>query len=420
MTCDSLLDEVTNFYLSSHDHNGISVASLVGNHGEAAAKARLSQLIDQGLVSVVFGDYHPNPHIRAFPSEPRVEQCQKLDSGLFGGACAYPSTEHLKRVVDPSKFTDRPFSLCLELGDPQLTHKSFDLSVLEIYRNDPRYYYSYDDIKGLISVRNEFYQTSKMNEADQILLESFGFSFDRYRNIYVASFLRYLSSLSPEHQLLWATKQVNVETYLHPDYYRTAILGHWPERLSLFQAVLLEMKTINEICAAIGRSPLFSDDFSDGRRPRDFGYLLRPTLREFSEFVHLLDKMLPENINREFFASEVPFDYEEERKDGKKSMRTKGTIRILEDWLRAKFETDDWTEIEGMLKTLREVRSKRQRPAHSIRENEFDTGYLQEQIDLMKRVYRAVKTMRLVLVSHPRAKGIEICKELEEGLIWAV
>ena len=95
-------------------------------------------------------------------------------------------------------------------------------------------------------------------------------------------------------------------------------------------------------------------------------------------------------------------------------------IQILEDWLRAKFTTDDWSGIEEMFRTLRHVRSLRQKPAHAIRENEFDQRYVHEQRELMRSVYRAVKTLRVVLGLHPNAAGVIVNRHLEEGLIWPI
>ncbi len=164
----------------------------------------------------------------------------------------------------------------------------------------------------------------------------------------------------------------------------------------------------------------FKDDFADGRRPREFGYLLRPTLKEYNEFVHLLDKMLSENINREFFGNDVSFESEEERSDGKIVVRPKGTIQLLTDWLKGQFRTNDWSEIEEMFQTLRYLRNLRQKPAHSIKENEFDQQYVREQRELMKRVYRAAKILRVMLALHPSASGVAINKQLEDGLIWSV
>ncbi len=420
MNHNELLDQVTDFYLNSHDYNGTPVFALVKKYGKAETIEYLSSLIRNGFVSVVFGDYHPNPHIKALPSEPKEEQNEKLTTSRFELACVYPTTKHLETLVDPAAFSGTPFNLCLALGQAQLEHKAFDLSVLELYRNDPRYSYEYGDISGYICIREGFDRKSNMKESDKILLESFGFAFYTEYNVYVAVFLRYLSRLSPEHQLMWASKEVSCETYLHPDYYRTSIIGDFPERLSLFQAVLLEMKTINEICSAAGRRPLFVNDFDERRRPREYGYLLRPTSKEYNEFIHLLDKMLSDNMNRDFFGGDIPFETEEERGDGKIVLKQKGTIQILNDWLRKNIRTDDWSQIDEMIKTLKHVRRLRQNPAHSIKENEFDQKYIREQREMMIKVYRALKTIRLVLSSHPTASSTTINRKLKEGQIWSL
>ena len=415
-----MLSTITDFYLKSRDYNGIPVSTLIRKHGLKEIRSIIEDLIVNGLACVVYGDYHPNPHIRALPSESINEQIEKLTSERFEHSCVYPTGKHLREVVDPSEFHNRPFELALAVGEHQLLHFSFDLSILEIYRNDPRYYYQYGDIQGYISIKDEYYETDKMRDSDQILLESFGFALDTEDNIYVAAFLRYLSKLSPEHQLIWASKQVSHETYLHPDYFRTSIIGDWPERLSLYQAVLLEMKTTNEMAHAIGRQPIFMQVFSEDARPREYGYLLRPTLKEFGDFVHLLDKMLSENINREFFGTDVFLETEERRKDGKIIVKPKGTIQILEEWLRGQFKTNDWSEIEEMIYTLRQIRALRQKPAHAIRANEFDQKYIHKQRELMKSVYRAVKILRVVLGLHQGAEVVRINRHLQEGLIWSI
>lgn len=302
--CEAFLSKISDFYIKSDNYNGIPARSLIQEHGEEKVRRILAKLISDGYVSIVFGDYHPNPHIRALPPEPIEEQLEKLMTDKLEDGCVYPNRKHLENVVDYRQFHDKPFECCLAFGEPQLAYKSFELSVLEIYRNDPRYLYQYNDISGLISISNEFFETDKIKDSDQILLESFGISIDDEGNIYVAVFLRYLATLSPEHQKIWASKLVECEIPLHPDYYRASIIGNWPQRLSLYQAVLMEMRTANEISTAIGREPIFKEDFRDRKRPREFGYLLRPTLKEYNEFVHLLDKMLSENLNRKFFKDE--------------------------------------------------------------------------------------------------------------------
>ena len=74
---------------------------------------------------------------------------KKLSTNDLDQVCAYPSSQQLKKIVNTTAYSDRPFTLRLALGEPQLCYESFDLSILEFYRNDPRYYYQHDDISGL-------------------------------------------------------------------------------------------------------------------------------------------------------------------------------------------------------------------------------------------------------------------------------
>lgn len=73
-----------------------------------------------------------------------------------------------------------------------------------------------------------------------------------------------------------------------------------------------------------------------------------------------------------------------------------------------------------MLSLFKRVRTLRQKPAHSIRNNEFDQKYVHEQRDLMRSVYHAVKVLRVVLGFHPDASNIKINRHLENELIWSI
>src|SRR5262245_316634 len=137
-----------------------------------------------------------------------------------------------------------------------LPYETFDLAVLEAYRNDPRFYYHTNDIGGRICISDEFFLAEDIPEAEKVLLQTFGFAYDDKFNRAVAVFLRYLNDLSPEHQRIWQAKIVKGEYFLHPDYARSSG-GDWPEKLSLFDAFLEEMRQINTMCRLIGKPPLF-------------------------------------------------------------------------------------------------------------------------------------------------------------------
>lgn len=237
-------------------------------------KEAMRLLIEKGLISLNFGDRHPNPHIKAFPAEEAEIQERKLEEASdLRHVCAYPTRCHLEKMVDPRDYPDEPFTRRLALGEPQLSLLAFDLSVLEIYRNDPRYYYTNDDISGTISVSDEYFESEEMPASDQVLLEHFGFAYDPGFNRAVAVYLRYLSRLSPEHQQIWQARLVKGEYELHPDYYLSS-MGHWPEHISIFDAFLEELHHINEMCKLMGKPPLFRNELKD--RPRSLSFLIRP------------------------------------------------------------------------------------------------------------------------------------------------
>jgi hypothetical protein len=420
----SLLEEVTRSYLNSGDFNGIPILQLADRSNEQwrTVKRIATTFIEEELIGILDTASDMNPAIIRLGFEPKEIQIKKLDNSNLTHVFIYPRTAHLKSVVNPSDYSGRPYVLELALGHPQLSFRSFDLSVLESYRNDPRYTYENRDIDGSISIRDEFYRSNQMPERDQVLLQSFGFSFDADLNRAVAVFLRYLADLSPEHQQIWKAKELPEPRKLHPDYFRYSILGDWGERFPIFAAFSMEMHLLNRMATAMGRPNLFRQDFGEygENKPPRFTFLVRPTLEEFNEFVLLLDKMLSDNLNKDFFRNDIALESEEERADSKIVVRPKGTLAILNDWLRKYFRTHDWELWEESFKCLRQIRQLRQKPAHAVNENLFDQKYIKEQRELMIRAYSALRVLRSIFARHPSVKAadIEIPDWLENGLIW--
>lgn len=412
---------VTKFYLESNDFNGISILILLENFNEdrTKLKAILKELVEEELVGVIDEDTDINPHVNRRGFEQKEKQLPKLDKDLSYHICIYPTPKYLKAVVNPRDYESQPYKLCLAFGEPQLSYRSFDLSVLEFYRNDPRYRYENDDMQGHI-----YYNSEEMTESDKVLLQTFGFSYDNDFNRAVAVFLRYLVDLTLEHQQIWKAKELQGDYKLHPDYYRTTIIGDWPEREPICTAFVEEIYIINQMVASMGRPPLFRDDFGEygKNRPKHFGFLIRPTLKEFNDFMLLLDKMLSDNINKKFFQNEVPYENETKRKDGKIKVTQKGTLQILDDWIRKFFRTNDWKPWEETITTLRKIRKMRQKPAHSVNEDVFDQKYFKEQREIIKSAYSAVRTLRLMFANHPKVRdaAIEIPDWLKNGKIWTI
>ncbi len=413
---------VISFYLESNDFNGIPYSDLKERVvAEGDLSHCLAELIDEEMIEIMYGDYHPNPHIKAISGLDKKEQIPKLaNKDLLKYACIYPTSNALSGVAEiPKKYAERPYSMELALGAGQLDYRSFDLSVLEIYRSDPRYHYDNNDISGWISVTDG--HSEKMRESDKALLQTFGFSYTDQFDRAVAVFLRYLHDLTPEHQQIWKSKELEGQYRLHPDYYRSSILGEWGTRHSIFDAFTLELEIINNMSEKMGKPHLFRHTYRDSR-PREFGFLLRPTLHEFNSFALLLDKFMSDNINKEFFKGDIELENETERDDGKIIVSQKGTIQLLEQWVDKYFKPADPQPILEMISSFKKVRKLRQKPAHSVKENEFDQKYFKDQRRLVIEAYDSVRTLRLILANHPEVKADppEIDQMLFQGKIWDI
>lgn len=417
MTAD-IVAIVTAHYHGSADFNGMSVgecANTVGVSVEELA-ALLVPLVRDGLLGVLSVGDDVNVHILrlGFPSvEHQVERLAEADSHQ---TCIYPTALHLSQVVPEDACQESPYTRQLMLGAPQLAFRTFDLSVLETYRNDPRYTYWSSDLAGRISISDEHYESTGMKESDKVLLSDFGYAYNPEGDRAAAAYLRYLANLSPEHQQIWRAREVE-GFKLHPEFYRMTILGEWPERVPIIDAILEELHVINQMAEAIGRNPLFRESYRDGR-PDGLGLLLRPTRKEYYDFVLILDKLLSDNMDKSFFRDDVPDETEEQRKDGKVVIRKRGTIAMLEDWLTTYFHPEDEEPVLKAVASLKRIRKLRQVPAHKLNDNAFDQKYVHEQRDLLHDAFGAVRTIRMALENHPGADQVKVPDHLRYGRVW--
>jgi len=167
---------------------------------------------------------------------------------------------------------------------------------------------------------------------------------------------------------------------------------------------LTEQAEINKLSRLIGKPVFFRSTF-DEQRPKDFIPMLRPTRKHFNEFIHLLDKMLSENINRDFFKGDIALERQVKHDNGTVEIQALGTLQLFEKWLSKRYRTRNGEDVSYELATpLREVRRLRQEPAHKLREDEYDRTYPQRQDDILGNVCRALTKMRYILWSHPQAR----------------
>ena len=104
--------------------------------------------------------------------------------------------------------------------------------------------------------------------------------------------------------------------------------------------------------------------------------------------------------------------------DGRVRVQPKGTITMLDEWIRTHFRTSDWRPLDDAIAALREVRDARQRPAHKVQQDTFDQEFLRKQRHILDRAYSALHTIRSILIKHPSCSAVQVPLRLSKEQIW--
>lgn len=433
-----IIERIFKFFVHSRDFNGISLQGL-------AEEVSLSylQILDEvkGLVEkkMVIIQSTGNPHIIGLEILPVEDQLKILDSAKQNKSkevnristadreivfktnsilvCVYPSQEYLTEHRNISQFSHLPFTGQLAIGHPQLAPLFFELEVLDRYYKDPRYSFQFRDYSGQISYVQDENNVPLVTDCDQVFLQSFGLGVDGNLERVAVVYLRYLKDLTSEHQIFWKSKEVKRECRMLVEYYVNTIEGNWTTSHSVFSAFIEEQKALNDLSKAIFGQPLFNNTYERENRPKEFTFFFIPTLRNYHDFVLLLDKMISDNINKGFFECQnvILFDLNQV---GEFIERTsKGTLRLLEDWLAENFYSNEKQLAKDLLKPFKLIRKERQVPAHKINENIFDKSLVEKQKELIKAAYFSMHMLRKNFQRHPNAAGVEVTNWLDAGKV---
>jgi hypothetical protein len=390
-----LLEAVINQYCSSDDFNGFYVSKADGEILGAAI-----DLTRSGLIQVVSEDDYVNPHIRPWPSkrsiDDQIESIEKLQASEYG-LCLYPTPEVLSERPCADSYPDQPYRQAMADGRGTLELAFFGFDVLEPYRNDPRFTFSFYDFGGKTVIGDAAYEDQQEPDHDKIMLGNFGFAYDLsgydpqdpesplVRR--VCAFFGDLAKLSSIHQQRWKTYEVGEELHPHPMWWGQ-MMGHWADGLGPFDRFTFELEALNALTVAAIGEPLFRST----ERPREFGWILRPSQQEWDAFILLLDKLLSENIRPEALnAADAP-----KKNDNGDTL---GTVNRLGALMELRGIDDD--TVKTVLAPIREVRDARMRPAHTLRANINDRTFVHQQVALLERVNRGLQQLRWWWQSHP-------------------
>lgn len=399
----ALLQRIIDFYLGSGDFNGMPVDRLRNRHVVPAA----CRLVRKGLVEVITSDDYMNPHIRPWPCRRPVEE-QIADlrnaSNVEYALCLYPTSAALAERLDPQLFRDRPYNRRMAEGGTTLGLAYFRMDVLETYREDPRFEFKFHDFGFDFNITDELYQDEAEPDAEKVSLLHGGFGFNRDHTVIervVAVFLCDLKGFTPEIQQRWRTFELaNQAVYEpHPVWWGSQ-MGNCPDGAGPFARFFGERRALNEIFVSAFGVELFRT----AEAPREFGWLLRPTGREYGRFVHDLDKLLSDDMqDKALAAAGAP----ESDSNGQKM----GTLNRFESLLeRSRFPVQ---QRKRVLRPFRTVRSERMRPAHSIVSNHADPTIVADQIEIINEVAVSLWALRTFFQTHPKGKTVEVDSYLD-------
>lgn len=428
-----LINEITDFHLNSNDFNGIPITTLFKKVNEKDI-SQIKELVLSGLISINWGYPHENIHILAYPALEISKQLEWLDQlkiselksknpPIFNSEhfviesppeknfCIYPTRKVLSKRSEIVKYKNKPFTKKLALGEPQLKPYYFDLSVLDDYMNDPRYHFESDGLSGSIYIK----KGGTIPKKDSLFVEHFGYGIKLDKKNYercLAVFLCDLIHLSPNQQQRWMTKIIRSKKFfLHPEYDRES-RGIWALKLSIFQAFREELPIINNMFLnAFGKKLFKKDEFTD-QELAQFHFIIRPTSKLYYEFIHLLDKLISENIEKSFFDDSFIKGVKQQNNDV-----DPGTLLLLEKWIDNKVRFTDPSPKTEMLDTFKLIRKGRQKPGHNISIDDWDKKYWNMQRKLITDAYGAVRTLRLIVANHSLAKTVKVPEWLYKGEI---
>ena len=352
-------------------------------------------LVKAGRLSIA-SPSQTNPFIKMFDFsvEEQLEGIEERDKAF---KCVYPTAESVEDQIDTSIYDDAPFTKMMVLATPSLLAFPFRLDVLDSFERDPRYRFRFYDFGGNIGVTDEYH--ARIDESDRVELR-FGVGYDDGDNRVVAVYLYQLARLAGKQQRIWKEYLVYRNCRMSEEFFVTSILGKFASAISVYEAIIAEQVEINRLFKNIGRPPLFRETYQDNR-PRRFSFFMKPTEANYNEFVHLLDKMLSENIDFAAFGAGVARQERVEINENSFEVRQRGSLSMLEEWITSQFPALPNTETSAIMEPLKKVRTLRQKPAHAILEDKYDDQFYALQDELVWKVYSALKRFRRLLVCHP-------------------
>ena len=409
------IDPIYSFFLASFDFNGIPLNQLCEEWNVEISEGLkiLIKLLIKGDCTIQCSN---NPHIiyNNIPeTSTSIEDVEKIlkdenPERLLMRTCVYPSPAYLEQHRSVIGFS--PYSKRLALGCPHLQPLFFKFEVLKPYVDNPNYDLQLDDYSGSLAYRVE--EDTKVDKKGYYKLETFGLGRDERGTRVIVSFPRYLRQLSLSQQNHWEANELTSSCDVLDSYLNNILKGSWYFPQSISKGVLNERMYINDLWEAIFGERLFKNDYTHEDLIREYSFLFIPTSSALNKFRHFMDKLFSDNMNVKHIRSLLEEYSHYNPLIQETHIRQLGSLAALELLMDSIYTLHDGRMVgKEIVAPFKEIRKERQPVAHKIiLEDHYDVAYYNSQIEIFKKVYNALKKLRIILSSHPKAKEVKAPK----------
>lgn len=401
---EEVLKAIVTSYLDSPDFNGLPLVEL----GDFNTQD-ISNLISDKLVEAVSFEDCLNPYIRAYDFRVNLKTQIANVKEKREGTVLYPSKQAL---LGASTNPAEPYLEELIKGEPQNKIIFFKPEFIMIYLNDPRNESGFYGYRGFIAVEDEY--VPKNTNGGKVII-NFGIAYKKGKKPEraIGALLIELSKLSSNKQMLWKNFEISKQTnyVINSCFANEVYTGIWSKNIWIFDALLLEMDTINKLCDEMGIPPMFKETYSAYNRNRPIGYttVLFPSKKNYNDFLMSLEKLLVNNLNAETFLASgehirPAYKYDSES-------REKGTLTLLSEWITSNTSPKENIP-ELIMNPLKNIRKIRQKPAHRLDIDDYNLDYITKQVDIIKAAYTAIGAIRFRLSKHPNCQEVVVPKSI--------
>ena len=307
-----------------------------------------------------------------------------------------------------SQFQPGPFTEMYDGKDPWKDYLIFRVEAIHEYVDNPKYDVRYEDFYGVVSVKKEY-------ENDKYLLSyplifTYAYKKDEKDSRALLLFSRNLMLLDTADQYRWNKFIENKNNYKYIRCFADKFVFLKPvTKISIYRAILLEIKTINEICVENGLEKMFKNEYL-GREEdiSEFRVMFLPTKRYYNHFILITNKIINESLKT--FYNRI----QKTHKPTFKTRRGEGKFVAFDNYLVDEINLKAPLILEQIIQPLKDLYDARNIAAHEVITDVWEEMLWLKQDCFLDQLYTALRELRKAMFRNFNSK-VKIPECIQNG-----